>query len=226
MIKFKINEINESFYLPEGRHEVTLEQWNKCFAHMPLIVEAKDKALSGDELGAEVQAVEYSARIISILSGAKYEDILNINTKQLSNLFEIFLAWFNDTRPPKTNFTIKGRLFSVPDFSKQTAGEFMDCMSLLTQINSDNEIEKGLVIASIYCRENGAYVQDLEAIKERQEFFKKYARMDFYYSCSFFLQSSLRIYGRYTMQPLTVREALERVTSTLNVLDISLCLRQ
>lgn len=201
MINFKIKQINKKFQLPEGRHEITYSQWTKCYEQLPLIEKANDLMNGGKVEEAEKLAIEYSAKIISYLSECEYQDLLSVHPNQLANLFNIFLSWLQDTTEPPKRFKVRNRYFEVPHFNKATAGEYMDVMSLLGQIKSDDNIERGLVIASIYCREKDkGYAQDLEEIEERKEFFKKYAKIDLFHSCAFFLRSSLRIVGRYTLQ--------------------------
>lgn len=224
MINFKIEEINKKFALPEGRHEISYGQWTNCFEQLPLIQQAQDLSDAGKMEEAEKLAIEYSAKIISYLSDADYEDVLKVHPNQLANLFNIFLTWMQDTTDPKQRFKIRNRYFEVPVFGKATAGEYMDVMSLLGQIKRDDDIDRGLVIASIYCREKDkGYTQNLEEIEERKQFFKQYAKVDLFYSCAFFLRNSLRMLKKYTLQPLDKKE-VEKLTSTLSVWDTIHCL--
>jgi hypothetical protein len=109
---------------------------------------------------------------------------------------------------------LTARKFSVPNYEQGTCGDFMDVMSLLAMHEEYNDGEKGLLIAAVYMR-NGEYYQDLEEINQRIDFLKKYGKMDLFYSCAFFLFSSLKSYKIDTQRHSAVVKELERLTSTL-----------
>jgi hypothetical protein len=138
---------------------------------------------------------------------------MQVEYNKINNLFLIQFGWLSEEKP-KRNFKIKGKKFTVPNYEQGTCGDFMDVMSLLAMHEEYNDAEKGLLIAAVYMR-NGEYYQDLEEINQRIEFLKKYGKMDLFYSCAFFLFSSLKSYKIDTQRHSAVVKELEKQTSTL-----------
>ena len=200
--------------LPTGRHEVTLEQWNNAYKYVELAVEANRLFEEGKLEESQAKVIESMCGTIAALGeGITYDELLNVEFNKINNLFLIQFGWLSEEKP-KRNFNIKGKKFSVPKFEQGTCGDFMDVMSLLAMHEEYNDAEKGLLIAAVYMR-NGEYYQDLEEINQRIEFLKKYGRMDLFYSCAFFLLSSLSSYKIDTQRHSAVVEELEKLTSTL-----------
>jgi hypothetical protein len=200
--------------LPTGRHEVTLEQWNDAYKYVELAVEANRLFEEGKLEESQAKVIEsMCGTIASLGEGITYDELLNVEFNKINNLFLIQFGWLSEEKP-KRNFKIKGKKFSVPKFEQGSCGDFMDVMSLLAMHEEYNDAEKGLLIAAVYMR-NGEYYQDLEEINQRIEFLKKYGRMDLFYSCAFFLFSSLKSYKIDTRRHSAVVKELENLTSTL-----------
>ena len=209
----KVNgEETKEFRVPTGRHEVTYEQWKEAYTYFVMAEDARSSMEDGDVEGATKSAIESICRTIEALSdGITYDELIQVNWAKLENLFLIAFGWIQDEEP-KTKFKINGKKFSIPDFMRGTAGDFMDVMSLLSSMKDIDESNKGIVVAAVYMRE-GEYYQDLQEIEERIEFLKKYGRMDLFYSISFFLLSSLRSFSLDTPQHLPLVEELESLIS-------------
>lgn len=209
----KVNgEETKEFRVPTGRHEVTYEQWKEAYTYFVMAEDARQDMEDGDVEGATKSAIESICRTIEALSdGITYEELMQVNWAKLENLFLIAFGWIQDEEP-KTKFKINGKKFSIPDFMRGTAGDFMDVMSLLSSMKDIDESNKGIVVAAVYMRE-GEYYQDLQEIEQRIEFLKKYGRMDLFYSISFFLLSSLRIFSLDTPQHSPLVEELESLIS-------------
>ena len=200
--------------LPSGRHEVTLEQWNNAYKYVELALEANRLFEEGKIEESQAKIIESMCGTISALGkGITYEELLQVDYNKINNLFLIQFDWLSKENV-KREFRIKGKKFIVPKFEKATCGDFMDVMSLLAMHEDYNDAEKGLLIAAVYMR-NGEYYQDLEEINERIEFLKQYGRMDLFYSCAFFLSSSLKSYKIDIQRHLAVVKEVEKLTSTL-----------
>ena len=209
----KVNgEETKEFRVPTGRHEVTYEQWKEAYTYFVMAEDARSSMEDGDVEGATKSAIESICKTIEALSdGITYDELMQVNWSKLENLFLIAFGWIQEEEP-KTKFKINGKKFSIPDFMRGTAGDFMDVMSLLSSMKDIDESNKGIVVAAVYMRE-GEYYQDLQEIEERIEFLKKYGRMDLFYSISFFLLSSLRSFSLDTPQHLPLVEELESLIS-------------
>jgi len=209
----KVNgEETKEFRVPTGRHEVTYEQWKEAYTYFVMAEDARSSMEDGDVEGATKSAIESICRTIEALSdGITYDELMQVNWSKLETLFLIAFGWIQDEEP-KTKFKINGKKFSIPDFMRGTAGDFMDVMSLLSSMKDIDESNKGIVVAAVYMRE-GEYYQDLQEIEQRIEFLKKYGRMDLFYSISFFLLSSLRSFSLDTPQHLPLVEELESLIS-------------
>ena len=200
--------------LPSGRHEVTLEQWNNAYKYVELALEANRLFEEGKIEESQAKIIESMCGTISALGeGITYDELLQVDYNKINNLFLIQFDWLSKENV-KREFRIKGKKFIVPKFEKATCGDFMDVMSLLAMHEEYNDAEKGLLIAAVYMR-NGEYYQDLEEINGRIEFLKQYGRMDLFYSCAFFLSSSLKNYKIDIQRHLAVVKEVEKLTSTL-----------
>jgi len=212
----KINgEEKKEVLTPTGRHEVTIEQWDKAYKWLDLAAEANQDFEDGNTDEAQRKIVASICGTIEALSiGITYDELIQIKWDKVNKLFMIAFSWLQEEEPKK-EFKIKGKKFYVPDFMRGTAGDFMDVMSLLSALKENEEHEKGLLIAAIYMRD-GEYYQDLEEINARVEFLREHGRMDLFYSCAFFLLNSLKIFNQITPQPLVLLEEMAKLTSTLN----------
>jgi len=211
MIFIELN--GKEFKVPQSRSEVSYSQWKEAYKHINLADEAREAYEAGNDEKATILVIEHLASIVSSLSiGVTKEDLLQVKYEQLVNLHILHFKWISDEEP-KTKFIIKGKKFDVPDFGKMSALQLMDCMALIQQMKEDDEVDKGVVIASIYCREQ--YTQDFEDLQAKQQFLKDNANLDLFYSCSFFLQSGLAHLPSYTLHHL-LAEAVEMLTSNLN----------
>ena len=218
MKEFKITANEKTKYtalMPDGRHEVTLDQWNAAYPYLMDTQEAAKLNEDGDTANAQIMLVKSMCGTMAALSqNLEYDDLININFDKLNNLFLIQFAWLTNEKPKK-EFKIKGRKFNVPDFEAGSAGDFMDVMSLISGLEDDQDADKGLAIAAIYMRE-GEYKQDVDEIMERKEFLKEHARMDLFYAAAFFLRSSLRAHKENIIAPLTLVSEVEKLASVLN----------
>jgi hypothetical protein len=221
---FKINGVEDKeFLLPTGRHEVTLEQWNKAYTYLSLADEARQDEENGDIELAHSKIVKSICGTISSLStGIEYSELLQVDWDKINNVFLIAFDWLQ-RETPKKEFNIKGKKFIIPNFMRGSAGDFQDCMDMLRQLKENEEADKGLLVAAIYMRQ-GEYYQDLQEINQRIAFLKEYGRMDLFYSCGFFFLSSLKSFKIHTRQPLIVEE-LEKLTQPLNAWATTLYLR-
>jgi hypothetical protein len=200
--------------LPSGRHDVTIEQWNNAYKYIELAMEANRLFEEGQVEKSQAKVIESMCGTIAALgAGITFEELMQVDYNKINNLFLIQFGWLSEEKP-KRNFKIKGKKFTVPNYEQGTCGDFMDVMSLLAMHEEYNDGEKGLLIAAVYMR-NGEYYQDLEEINQRIEFLKKYGRMDLFYSCAFFLFSSLKSYKIDTRRHSAVVKELENLTSTL-----------
>jgi hypothetical protein len=201
--------------LPSGRHDVTIAQWVKAHEYLEIAIKANDLLNEGKFEESQKLAVESMCGTMSALSeGLDMDDLLRMEMDKVNNLFMMQFSWLqNET--PKRKFKIKGKKFEIPNFGERTCGDFVDTMSLLSVYEQYKDADKGIVVAAIYMRE-GEYYQDLQEIEERIEFLKKYGRMDLFYSCSFFLLSSMRNHKINTEQHSILKAELEKLTSTLS----------
>ena len=218
MKEFKITSNGETKYtalMPDGRHEVTLEQWNTAYPYLVETKEAEKLYEDGDIANAQIMLVKSMCGTMAALSeNLEYDDLININFDKLNNLFLVQFSWLTNENPKK-EFNINGKKFNVPNFETGSAGDFMDVMSLISALNDHEEADKGLAIAAIYMRE-GEYEQDVDKIMERKEFLKKHGRMDLFYSAAFFLRNSLRAHKANITVPLTLVLEVEKLASVLN----------
>ncbi len=211
MIKLTIG--SKKFSCPQGRHEVTYEQWSKAYEGIQKVEEAKQSYEEGDDIKATQLIVEHVCHIVSSLSvGVSKDDLLKANFEQVNNLFLVYFSWIWDEEP-KRKLKIKGKEFDIPDFGKRSGLELMDCMQLLQQMDSDNDAEKGLVIASIYAEEK--YKQDFEGLEQKKQWLKDNAKLDLFYSCAFFLRSGTKTLGKSILPP-SIEQEVAKLTSTLN----------
>ena len=214
----------KTLLVPEGRHEVSYDQWNEAYKYLELSNKAKEAFEEGNYTEASLKGLESIARLISSLSsGVSYEELIKLPPIKLNNIFLLDFGWLANEKPKK-KFTIKGRKFNVPNFSNASAGDFMDVMSMIMTIEkSKNEMDFGLMVAAVYMRE-GEYKQDEAAILERVEFLKKYAKMDVLYSAGFFLTNFL-VNLRLPIEQHLSKEAqkeLLKLTSSLSAWVTSL----
>ena len=221
MKKYNLTENGESkltLLVPEGRHEVSYDQWKDAYQYIEMAQEAKDDFDNNLLIDATKKSVESITRLMSCLcSGVEFEELRNVPYDKLNNIFILEFGWLSK-EDPKKKFNINGRTFEMPDFSKKSAGDFMDVMDLIGQVNDKkDDAELGLIIAAIYLRE-GDYKQDIDKINERKEFLKRYAKMDVLYSAGFFLTNSLNNLDKSTLQLLAhqVEKELVRITSSLH----------
>jgi hypothetical protein len=204
------------FKVPEGRHEVSYDKWMNAYPYIKLAEEAQQALDLGDNLTATQKSIESMTHVICELSeGIRYDQLIKIKMDKINNLFLTAFNWLGNERPKK-EFNINGKKFIIPEFINASAGDFMDCTALIQVLNENvAEEEKGLIIGAVYMRD-GQYIQDLQSINERKEFLKKYAKMDFFFSCSFFLLNSLQVLGIHSSLHLTHREELQKLISSLN----------
>jgi hypothetical protein len=201
--------------LPTGRHEVTIEQWAKAYEYIELAEKANNLLNEGKFEESQKLAVESMCGTMSALSeGLEMDDLLRMDVDKANNLFLTQFDWLQNEKP-KQKFKINGKNFEMPNFGERTCGDFVDTMSLLSVYEQYKDADKGIVVAAIYMRE-GEYYQDLQEIEERIEFLKKYGRMDLFYSCAFFLLSSMRNHKINTEQHSILKAELEKLMSTLS----------
>jgi hypothetical protein len=201
--------------LPTGRHEVTIEQWAKAYEYIELAEKANNLLNEGKFEESQKLAVESMCGTMSALSeGLEMDDLLRMDVDKANNLFLTQFDWLQNEKP-KQKFKINGKNFEMPNFGERTCGDFVDTMSLLSVYEQYKDADKGIVVAAIYMRE-GEYYQDLQEIEERIEFLKKYGRMDLFYSCSFFLLSSMMNHKINTERHSILKAELEKLMSTLS----------
>lgn len=222
----KINEkVTLSFKTPVGRKEVSYKQWSDAYKHIKISLKAKEEYEKGNINKASMLSVESMARIICALSkGVKYEDLIKLPISKLNNLFILEFSWLSNELP-KRKFKVKNLKVEIPNFNKASAGDFMDTMSYLNLIkDKENHAELGVVIAAIYSK-GGEYYQDEDNINKRIEFFKEHAKMDLFYSASFFLTSSLVNLKIPIKQHLSekAQRVIVKTTSYLNAWVTTLC---
>lgn len=198
---------------PQGRHEVSYDTWVNAYKYIQLAQEADNLYQDGQYYEASEKAIESICRIMCALSeGLEYQDLIMVNHDKINNIFITLFAWLQNEQPKK-EFIINGNRYSMPSFINDSAFEFMDTLQMLQQIDGASEADKGLIIAAIYLRDH-VYVDDLQEIEARKEYFKKHAKMDLFYSCAFFLRSSIMRLGRSSLQ-LSKLPELELLTSNL-----------
>jgi hypothetical protein len=218
MIQLSLNTGKETikWTAPQGRHEVSYDKWNEAYQHIKIADEARELLEEGNSEKATLKAIESICKTIASLSdGITYEQLMKCKWDEINNLFLVCFKWIQQERPKK-DFIVDGIRLVVPDFSQATAGQFMDVMQMMEQLKEeDNDIDKGIAIAAVYCRQT-PYFQDMNTLSERKEWFKKHANCDLFYSCAFFLRSFYLNCPTYS-PPSLVAEAVDRLTSTLNV---------
>lgn len=203
----------KTFYLPTGRHEITIDKWRKAYKYMEMSDKAQYLLDEGKVLESQAMAIESICGTMCELSdGLEYRDLILAPWDKIYNLSLIAFDWIQKEKP-KTEFKINGRRFIVPDFHRRSAGDFQDVTQMLQVMERENEADKGALIAAVYMRD-GEYYQDLQEIQDRVEFVKKHAKMDLFYACSFFLLNSMRHFKVITQQHLEEVREMERLTST------------
>jgi hypothetical protein len=202
---------------PQGRHEVSYYQWAKAYEYILLSQEAKQDFEDGKFEEATKKSIESITRVIAALgTGATYKDLLRIEWDKINNIFLLDFEWLSNEEP-KREFKIKGRKFTIPNFDNSTAGDYMDVMDILRAAkDNSNDIDMGLTIASVYLKDDKEYKQDVDAINERKEFLKKYAKIDLFYSVAFFLTNSLVNLKIDIQQHSQIVMELAKLTSSLN----------
>ena len=221
MKKYNLTENGKKKYtllVPEGRHEVSYDQWKDAYQYLEMAHEAKADFENNLYAEATKKSITSIINLIAALcEGVTFEQLKKISFDKLKNIFIFEFGWLSKEQPKK-KFKINGRVFEIPDFSKKTAGDFMDVMDLIAQVNDKkDDAELGLVIAAIYMRE-GEYEQDIDKINERKEFLKRYAKMDVLFGAGFFFSNSLLNLEKSMLLHLAgqaVKE-LERLTSCLS----------
>ena len=211
MITIQINKTK--FKIPQGRHEVSYDQWKNAYAGIKKAEEAKQAYEDGDNEQATILTIEHMADIISKLSiGVTTKEILQAPFDQITNLFITKFDWIWNEEA-KAKFKIKGKYFDIPNFGRMSGMQLMDCMQLIQQMEGDDEIDKGLIIASIYTQEK--YEQDFENLEAKKQFLKDNAKLDLFFACAFFLRSGIQNLKGYTL-PASIGAEVESLTSTLN----------
>ena len=213
MIKIELSK-DIKFKLPESRSEVTYDQWIKAHKHLKDIEDAQALFEKGEIYQSNSKVIRSIAKMIVALSvgNVTETDLLNTEWEHLFNLFNITFKWMQ-IEPKKKEFKVNGKTLVIPDFNNTTGLQLMDATAYIQQIEEDNDIEKGLVLATVYTSEK--YTQDLEDYEKRKQWLKKYARMDLFHACAFFFLNSTKRLPMYTPQPLVVEEA-ERLIKPLN----------
>lgn len=200
------------FKAPESRSEITYQQWSKAYPYIKQVYEAQELIDGSDYLKATSMTIDAICGMISELSiGVKKEDLLNCDWSKVNKIFASVFS-FIQNEPPKTEFKVNGKNLKVPDFNITTGLQLMDATAYLQQIKENSDEEKGLVIATIYSSEK--YTQDLQEYEKRKEWLKKYAKMDLFYSCAFFLRNSIKILKLSTLPPLVETE-VEKLTKDI-----------
>ena len=175
-----------NFKIPDGRHEITYNQWEKAYPFMLELENAKQMFDDGKYYDSSIKSIECICKIIASLSiGVDYKDLLKCNLDYIQNLFMqhfVFLSEHSEQR----SFKISGQTFEIKSFDVETAGQFMDAMALVKEVEETTNEFIGYKIAAIYFP-YGDYEQDLKIINDRSEWFKENARMDFFYALGFFL---------------------------------------
>ena len=221
MIKLEISN-GVKFKLPEGRHEVTYDQWSEAIKQIKEIDEAQNLYESGDYSQSNSKVIRAMSKMIVALSdgNVKEDDLLNCEWDKVNNIFATCFSWIHN-EPPKKEFIVNGKTLVIPNFNNTTGLQLMDATAYLQQIDEAEDHEKGLVIATIYTSEK--YTQDLVEYEKRKEWLKKYAKLDLFYSCAFFLRNTMKKLPLYIPQPLVVQE-VEKLTKRLNALATTLYL--
>ena len=200
-ISFEIN--GKEYNLPDY---ISIEDYVKVF---------KVKDIFADEY--------FSAKVLSILTEAKIDDLLTINYQILENLAIMAMKKFpKDNKRFYQTFEFNGVEYGfITDWRKMSYGEFIDLDTLLSR--KDNELLESihLITAIMYRpitkkKRKGAYEiekYDVDKMEERAEEFKK-LDVKYFISGQFFFINFVRKYkGRLllssVMEKLTLKQRMK-----------------
>jgi len=155
----------------------------------------------------------YEIRLISIMTGAKQEDILKLPHKQIKQISNHLISIM-----PSTNFifedsfTINGIEYGfIPEYKNMSFGEFVDLDTLLTK-KPDEIMSKLHIIASIMFRpivskksKHNYKIEDYdsETVDERAEIFRKELDVKYVLGGKYFFSKSVRTYSTSIRPSLT-----------------------
>ena len=146
----------------------------------------------------------YEIRLISIMTGAKSEDILKLQHKQIKEISNHLISIMPSTNFVfEDSFTLNGVEYGfIPEYKNMSFGEFVDLDTLLTK--KPDEIMSNLhIIASIMFRpitskksKHNYKIEDYdsEKVDERAELFKKELDIKYVLGGKYFFSKSVRTY--------------------------------
>lgn len=164
----------------------------------------------------------FAAKVLSILTGAKVDDLLTVNYQVLEKLAGLALSKFPKDKRFYQKFEFNGKEYGfLPDWRKMSYGEFIDLDTLMSR--KDNELLDSvhLMTAIMYrpiikTKRNGAYEieeYDMDKMEERAEEFKK-LDAKYFISGQFFFINFVRTYrGRsllyLAMEKMTMKQRMK-----------------
>lgn len=217
------NDKKIKFKVPQGFDEINYLQWKKALPYLLEIDKVQNNLDNGEFETANKVVVDSICHIIASLSqGVKCEELMQCDYVKIVNLFTLDFM-FLQTKSEKRVFDVNGKTVVIPDFTKRSAGSFMDAMDLLKQAD-ENDADVGVTLLSVYLQD-AEYSQDIEKINQTKEWLIKNGRMDLFRSMSFFLLTFMSNSEIPIKRHLKIQTRLEQLTSTLKISDIMHFLR-
>ena len=176
----------------------------------------------------------YEIKLINIITGAKVEDIMELNHQKIKTISNYILSIL-----PTTNFVFEdsfeldGVTYGfIPEYKNMSFAEFVDLDTLLSK--KPNEVMDNIhIIASIMFRpiiskksKHNYKIEkyNVDTIEERAELFKKNLDIKYVLGGKFFFSKSVKTYSTYT-QPFLIRMKM-KVKMWMRVMKIYWKLRK
>ena len=186
MLKFKIE--NEEYNIPDY---ISIENYTNIF---------KIKDLFSEDY--------FGAKLISIVTGAKVEDLLESDYQEVSYIASYIMSKIpsNKDVPFVDRFNLNGVEYGfIPDWRDLTFAEFMDLDTISTK-KTDELLDLLHILAAIMYRpiveeksKHNFKIEkyDVNSMKERAELFKKELKIDIVLGAQFFFIKYARRFSNY-----------------------------
>ena len=193
MIEFEIKKKN--YVMPEV---LTIENYVKIY---------KVKDLLGEEY--------FQAKLINAITGARLEDILQVNHSNINYLSEYILSLFPDNDYPFVDkFILNGIEYGfIPSWKHMSFAEFVDLDTLLNKKPEEIVDNLHIICAIMYRpiiskkKEHDFQIEvyDSKTMEERAEIFKKELDVKYVLGGNFFFSNFVNKYSTYSHQSLIMR---------------------
>ena len=168
----------------------------------------------------------YEIKLVSLMTGAKTKDILNLPHTKIKSLSNYILSILPTTKFVfEDSFTLNDVEYGfIPEYKNMSFGEFVDLDTLLTK--KPDEIMKQLhIIAAIMFRpiiskksKHNYKIEDYdsEKVDERAELFNKELDIKYVLGGKYFFSKSVKTYSIPT-QRFSIRKKLNTMLTTLKL---------